>query len=100
MLYAVLFEDNAAKTDEVRRQFMAAHLAFLERNRGAIIMAGPLRERDGTGAGGMWLVEASLPEIVEELVRADPFWPTGLRRSHRILAWHRVFGADAIAARA
>ncbi|HKY93757.1 MAG TPA: hypothetical protein VJL84_00570, partial [Kiloniellales bacterium] len=25
-------------------------------------------------------------------VKADPFWPTGLRKGVRILAWKQVFG--------
>jgi uncharacterized protein YciI len=28
---------------------------------------------------------------VAALYRADPFWPTGLRRSVRVLAWSQVF---------
>ena len=77
MLYAVLFEDDPAKTGE-RRRHMPAHLAFLEREADRIRAAGPLLDGEA-GAGGLWLVEA------------DPFWPTGLRRSVRILAWRQVF---------
>jgi hypothetical protein len=29
--------------------------------------------------------------VVEALVKEDPFWPTGLRGSIRILCWSRVF---------
>ncbi len=91
MLFAVLFEDDPAKA-EMRARHMPAHLAFLEANAASIRAAGPLTEpRDGAGAGGLWLVEAESAEIVEALVQADPFWPTGLRRSARVLAWTRVF---------
>jgi hypothetical protein len=38
-----------------------------------------------------WLVEAESPEAVDALVKQDPFWPTGLRRSVRILGWSQVF---------
>ncbi|MBI2256350.1 MAG: hypothetical protein HYU58_17135 [Proteobacteria bacterium] len=98
MLYAVLFEDNPAGADAIRRQFIQDHLAFLARNQAHVIAAGPLRGGNDAPAGGMWLVSADSPEAVEALIRADPFWPTGLRRSHRILQWQRVFGADAFAA--
>ena len=30
-------------------------------------------------------------DVVEALVKEDPFWPTGLRRSVRILGWSQVF---------
>lgn len=88
MLYAVLFEDNDDKS-AARDTHMAAHLAFLAAHAG-ISAAGPLFDGKA-GAGGLWLVAASAPEEVETLVRADPFWPTGLRKSVRVLEWRRVF---------
>jgi uncharacterized protein len=91
MLYAVLFEDNPDLGVDVRRQFMPAHLAFLEQNAWRIMAAGPLRAPAGDAAGGLWLVEAEHPDAVDALVKADPFWPTGLRRSVRILGWSQVF---------
>jgi uncharacterized protein YciI len=90
MLYAVLFTD-AADRAEMRGRLMPAHLGFLEQNRERIRAAGPLLESDSGGAGGLWLVEADSPEAVTELVQADPFWPTGLRKTVRILRWARVF---------
>jgi len=91
MLYAVLFEDDPARGPEVRRQHMPAHLAFLEANARHIKAAGPLRDSSGEAAGGLWLVEAESPQAVDALVKADPFWPTGLRRAVRVLAWSQVF---------
>jgi len=35
--------------------------------------------------------EAITDSAVRRLVEADPFWPAGLRRSVRILAWRQVF---------
>jgi uncharacterized protein YciI len=91
MLYAILFSDRPGH-DDVRQRLMPVHLQFLEENRAHIRAAGPLRDaQDGVGAGGLWLVEAQSPAVVARLVEADPFWPTGLRDSVRILEWHRVF---------
>ncbi len=90
MRFAVLFRDNPEKAD-ARQRNMVRHLDFLEGNADAILAAGPLSAEDGTGAGGLWLVEAPDPETVRDLVQADPFWPTGLRRSVEILIWSRVF---------
>ena len=89
MIFAVLFEDNETHADQ-RPKHMAAHLAFLEENRAAIHAAGPLFE-DTSGAGGLWLVKARDRAAVQELVETDPFWPTGLRKSVRVLEWRRVF---------
>ena len=90
MLFAVLFEDNDHCAD-ARSRHMQEHLDFLSRHASAIKAAGPLRDGAGTAAGGLWLVEADTTEAVERLVQTDPFWPTGLRRSVRVLAWKQVF---------
>ena len=71
---------------------MGDHLAFLERNAANVRAAGPLKDvKDGAAAGGLWLVEAANPESVRALIESDPFWPTGLRKSTRVLEWTRVF---------
>jgi uncharacterized protein YciI len=91
MLYAVLFEDNESRA-AMRARHMEAHLGFLAAHADRIAAAGPLTDgSDGTPSGGLWLVEAADAEAVQALVEQDPFWPTGLRRRHRILAWRQVF---------
>ena len=91
MLYAVLFQDNDEK-GAMRTRYMAEHLAFLERNSGQIRAAGPLTDtQDSTPAGGLWLVEAPDVQDVRGLIEVDPFWPTGLRKSVRVLSWSQVF---------
>ena len=90
-LFAVLFEDDPQLAAEIRRRHMPDHLAFLERSAAAIRAAGPLAEADGSPGGGLWLVEARDRAAVEALVHGDPFWPTGLRRSVRVLEWRQVF---------
>ena len=92
MNYAVLFEDNDEKAGK-RAEFMREHLAFLRSNADQISAAGPLKDtKDGSSAGGLWLVKAGSREAVTELVMADPFWPTGLRKSFTILEWTKVHG--------
>jgi uncharacterized protein len=91
MLFAVLFEDDPARAD-MRQREMPAHLNFLERNADRLRAAGPLKDPlHGTAAGGLWLVEAETEDAVLALTREDPFWPTGLRRSVRVLLWAQVF---------
>jgi len=95
MPHIILFEDNPDADPELRRRYMAQHLAFLQKHADRIAAAGPLLETDGAGAGGLWLVTEDDPAEIDRLIREDPFWPTGLRLSHRILRWHRVFADDA-----
>ena len=90
-MFAVVFEDND-EFAEMRTRHMQDHLAFLKENAEAIVAAGPLIDTENdAAAGGMWLVDADSADKVDQLVRSDPFWPTGLRKSVRILAWNQVF---------
>ena len=91
MKYAVLFEDND-EFAHMRPKFMADHLQFLGDNSDRIDAAGPMKDgASGDPAGGLWIVEADDARQVQDLVESDPFWPTGLRKSIRILEWTRVY---------
>ena len=90
MLMVVVFEDNPTLGD-VRRRHIGDHLAFLERNARLVRAAGPLETPEGAPAGGLWIVDAKDAAEVDALVKQDPFWPTGLRKSVTILAWSQVF---------
>ncbi len=91
MRFAVKFTDNEEHADK-RELFMKDHLAFLARNKGTVLAAGPLSDApSGRGEGGLWIVEADNLAAVQALVEEDPFYPTGLRREIRILSWQLVF---------
>lgn len=91
MLYSVHFHDNVSADPDIRSRFMQQHLAFLVENKDVIHAAGPLKEKDGTIKSGLWLVDADTAEQAWELVKADPFWPTGLRDVVEIKKWAQVF---------
>lgn len=91
MKYAVLFDDND-ELAHMRPRYMADHLQFLSDHSDSIEVAGPLKDGfSGAPAGGLWVVEAANAEQVQALVENDPFWPTGLRKSIRILEWTQVY---------
>ncbi|HXQ68003.1 MAG TPA: YciI family protein [Alphaproteobacteria bacterium] len=91
MLFVVLFTDNPERAD-ARQRLMPDHLDFLEKHHPSIRAAGPLRDAaSGEEAGGLWFVEAETADAVRRLYESDPFWPTGLRKSIRVLEWSRVF---------
>jgi uncharacterized protein YciI len=100
MDYVVIFEDDD-KIVSKRAEFMSDHLAFLRSHAGRIAAAGPLRDAaTGASAGGLWLVSAASCLEVETLVKADPFWPTGLRKSFRIVEWTKVHAVQTANAQA
>lgn len=91
MLYTIHFHDNTDADPDIRPRFMQEHLAFLGNNKGVIHAAGPLKEEDGTVKSGLWLVTVDNAEQAWALVKADPFWPTGLRDVVEIKHWAQVF---------
>ena len=95
MRFIVLFEDSVSTAPEIRKMHMSAHLDFLEANAASLIAAGPLSQPTGEPAGGLWFVQAGNEGEVERLIRQDPFWPTGLRKSFTILKWTQVY-ADGV----
>jgi len=90
MRFAVLFTDNE-KFASKRQELMKDHLTFLKSNSDSIQAAGPMFSADGTGTGGMWVVEAASVQDVTRLVEEDPFFPTGLRKDIEIREWRLVF---------
>ena len=91
MKYAILFEDDDDFA-HMRPQFMAEHLQFLADNSDRIEIAGPMKDAvSAEPAGGLWLVDADSAEQAQALIESDPFWPTGLRKSIRILEWTQVY---------
>jgi len=91
MLYTIHFHDNANADPDIRPRFMQQHLAFLDKNQAAIRAAGPLKEIDGAVKSGLWLVDVETVDQAWVLVKADPFWPTGLRDAVEIKQWAQVF---------
>jgi uncharacterized protein len=91
MKFVVLLEDDPHADPDIRKTHMRDHLAFLEANAERISAAGPLSKPTGGQAGGLWLVDAENENDVEQLIRRDPFWPTGLRKSFTILKWTQVY---------
>lgn len=91
MKFIILFKDNPDADPNIRKTHMPHHLDFLERHRDTVQSAGPLIDPDGTGAGGIWILEATDAAAVDALVKEDPFWSTGLRLSYEILSWKQVF---------
>ena len=91
MKYVILFEDND-EFAHMRPKYMADHLEFLSRNADKIDSAGPLKDSaSGDPAGGIWIVDVEDTSQARALVEEDPFYPTGLRKSIRILEWTQTF---------
>ena len=91
MKMIILFTDAPNANPELRARHMSDHLAFLDANRRKILAAGPLVGADGVVTGGLWLIDVAGCGEAERLIKADPFYPTGLRQGWEIREWRQVF---------
>jgi uncharacterized protein len=91
MLHTILFQDNPNADPDIRTRHMANHLDFLMQNKGIIQAAGPLKDKDGSITGGLWLVDVNSTEDAWHLIKSDPFWSTGLRDTIEVKQWVQVF---------
>jgi uncharacterized protein len=90
-LFVVRFADNPERLS-VRKEFLPAHLQWLERHSESVLMAGALRPQpDAQPVGAFWVVEADDKDTVQALLATDPFWVQGLRQSFEILHFSKAF---------
>ncbi|MBY0410179.1 MAG: YciI family protein [Burkholderiaceae bacterium] len=90
MLFAVIFIDKIG-SGEVRNANLAAHIQWLEANREVIVVGGSLRsELTKTPKGGLWIANAPSKEQLDQLLKTDPFYTSGLRESYEILHWSKA----------
>ena len=90
MLFAVIFTDKLAH-GEVRAANLQAHIEWLEQNKKVVPLAGSLRHELGeTPTGGLWIAEADSKAQVEALLKTDPFYMAGLRKSYEVLHWSKA----------
>jgi len=95
-LFAAIFEDRA-DPEAIRAANEAAHLAWLDRHRRQVRMAGALRTESGvTPTGGLWIIEAADIEEARRICEDDPFFKAGLRTGYRLLHWSRGFPKDPV----
>ena len=91
MLFVIRFTDRADRQD-VREQYLQAHIEWLDQRRDVILVAGSLRQDpDHNPVGAMWVVEAKSKDDLDGLFESDPFWKHGLRKSFEILHWSKAF---------
>ena len=89
MRYMVVFDDTPDMA-AVRQRLEPEHLAFLERYRSEIPMAGGLRhEPGGANTGGLWIFEVTSRERAEELIALDPYQQAHARH-YRLEFWGKA----------
>ena len=90
--FAVIFEDDAAKSADIRGTYTEDHIAWLGQNTDKVLLAGALSPGEGGAAhGALWIFKAESAEEVRQILSGDPFYREGLRKSVRIDAWTRGF---------
>jgi hypothetical protein len=76
MLFAVTIEDRPGMA-AVRRAVRADHLAWLERHREMLVIAGPIMDAEGNSIGSVRVIDAPDRAAVDALTEGDPFARAG-----------------------
>ena len=85
MLFIVYAEDNEANSAEIRQAKTPEHLAYLDRHRHVIVLAGALLTDDsGKRVGSVSVINVKDRAAADAFVAAEPFRNAGLYRSIKI----------------
>jgi uncharacterized protein YciI len=85
MLFIVYAEDNPATSATIREAKTPEHLAYLDRHKSAIVLAGALLTDDaGQRVGSVSVINVKDRAAAEAFVAAEPFRNSGLYRSIKI----------------
>ena len=90
MLFAIICRDRSGVPD-ARRQADPAHLGWLDRNRRALILAGPVLDGRGEAMGSLMVVEAADQATAQAFVNADPHTTAGVFADIEVLPFRPVF---------
>ncbi len=77
---------------EVRQQHRAAHLEFLDANKGLLLACGAKLQDDGKDAGGgLYIVDLDTREAAQQFIDADPFSQADLFDRVTITRWRKAY---------
>ncbi|KGD90636.1 Protein YciI [compost metagenome] len=77
---------------EVRQRHRAAHLEFLDANKGLLLACGAKLQDDGKDAGGgLYIVDLDTREAAQQFIDADPFSKADLFDRVTITRWRKAY---------
>jgi uncharacterized protein len=89
MLYIMINEDRP-DGQAIREAARAAHLAYLERHKGIVVLAGGTLAEDGkTRTGSVFIVNVPSREAAEKFSAEEPFRSAGLFKTVKITRMRR-----------
>ena len=92
-MYAIICFDRPDSVP-LRDRHRAAHVEFLNANKGRIVFGGPLKNTaEGPSSGALIVVDCATREEAAALIGADPFYRGGVYESVSIRAFKQVFPA-------
>ena len=91
MLYIMVNEDRpAGEATSIRDATREAHLAYLERHRNIVVLAGGTLAEDGaTRTGSVFIINVPNRQAAEKFSAEEPFRKAGLFKTVRITRMRR-----------
>ena len=92
MIFAVRMYDSP-DAPRLRKQHLAAHLAYVDTLMAHILVAGALTARGDSPAGSLGVMDMPDQAALEAVMQADPYWRNGVWERYEILPFNPVVGA-------
>ena len=91
MLYVVYCQDDPAVSKQIRSEHKEAHLTYLEKHKGLIVLGGAMLDEDGeTRLGSTLILNVKNRAEAEAFSGNEPFRRAGLYASVRITRMRRA----------
>lgn len=91
MPYMAWCQDRADSAP-ARQRMLGAHLAYVEKHLDSILVAGPLKNRQGEMAGSAYIYDTEHEEAARRLLEQDPYYHAGIWASTELLYFQTAAG--------
>jgi uncharacterized protein YciI len=88
MLY-IMYNEDRPDGQAIRAATREAHLAYLERHKNIVVLAGGTLGEDGSRTGSVFIINAPGREAAEKFSAEEPFRKAGLFRTVKITRMRR-----------
>jgi uncharacterized protein YciI len=90
MLYIMYNEDRSAgEATPIRDATREAHLAYLERHKNIVVLAGGTLSEEGTRTGSVFIINVPSRDAAEKFSAEEPFRKAGLFKTVKITRMRR-----------
>lgn len=86
-MHAVILCQDRPQSQALRAASRPAHMAYLERQGSALVLAGPFLDEAGQPVGSLFILDVPSLDVAHAFTAADPYTAAGLFASVDVRPW-------------